>query len=47
MADDIENNDISLWLGLSLIDGLSGQTLCQLPLEFSSPEQVYSPRLVS
>ena len=38
MPDD---NDVSLWLGLSQIDGLGGQTLCQLLREFGSPAQIY------
>ncbi len=41
MPDDVENNDVSLWLGLSQIDGLGGQTLCQLLREFGSPAQIY------
>ncbi len=34
-------DDVALWIGLSLIDGLGGQTLCQLLTEFGGPANIY------
>ena len=41
MSVDIISNEAALWVGLSLIDGLGGQTLCQLLREFGNPAQIY------
>lgn len=34
-------DDAALWVGLSLIPGLGGQTLCALLSRFGTPEQIY------
>ncbi len=41
MQADINADDVALWVNLSLIDGLGGQTLCQLLSEFGSPTNIY------
>lgn len=38
---DANTDDVAFWLGLSFIDGLGGQTLCQLLREFGSPTHIY------
>ena len=41
MSKDVYAHDVGLWISLSLIDGLGGQTLCQLLREFGSPVDIY------
>ena len=41
MQADVDADDIALWISLSFIDGLGGQTLCQLLREFGSPPNIY------
>lgn len=41
MSKLVDADDVSVWVGLSLIDGLGGQTLCQLLSEFGSPANIY------
>src|SRR5450830_320652 len=36
------DDDIELWISLSLINGLGGQTLCKLLSTFGIPSAIYS-----
>src|SRR5450830_482341 len=39
------DDDIELWISLSLINGLGGQTLCKLLSAFGTPSAIYSAPL--